>query len=367
MSKSPLSVCFYCADQNPHRDRSRGITQYTYGLLSHLHAGQPVRLKALVSKSSFLIPDGIERVILPFSTDQLIGRLLTDHLHPAMARSVTADVWHYPKGFLPFASQVKAKKVGTIADVMVQFDADHHPESRSRLAWSYWLGVLKHSIRTLDLILTVSQFSKQAILDFAERYHLKCPPIVVTYEGVEIFKSEDTGSTNKEDYVVHLANKLPYKGTAWLLKQWSLLSKETRDLPTLRLVGELDEQAEALFSEMTNVNIVPPLSRVDLEEVISKSRALLLPSEIEGFGIPAVEGYLLGTPVAFAKGTALEEIVGPDSPGGFHRDLDSLRIALSEVLNMDRAAIKEKGAALKARYNWNDCVRRTLDAYNTLF
>lgn len=305
--------------------------------------------------------------MLPFSSDHLLGRLVTDHLHPAMVRSAVADIWHYPKGFLPFSFQVRAKRVGTVADVMIQFDADHHPESRSRLAWSYWLGVLKHSIRNLDLILTVSEFSKHAILDFAQRYHLKCPPIVVTYQGVEVLIPEDTLPMSKEGHVIHLANKLPYKGTAWLLEQWLLLSETIRDLPLLQLVGELDEKAAMLFSKIARAKLLPPLPKIGLEALISKARALLLPSEIEGFGIPAVEGYLLGTPVAFARGTALEEILGPDSPGGFCRDLDSLRMALSEVLNMDRTAIKQKGAALKARYNWKDCANRTLDAYNTLF
>jgi glycosyltransferase involved in cell wall biosynthesis len=134
----------------------------------------------------------------------------------------------------------------------------------------------------------------------------------------------------------------------------------------LQLVGDLDERGAALFSKLKNAKIVPPLPRPELEEVISKARALLLPSEIEGFGIPAVEGYLLGTPVAFAKGTALEEVVGPDSPGGFSRDADSLRTALTEVLQMDRAVVLEKARFLRARYSWNDCLRRTLEAYATL-
>jgi glycosyltransferase involved in cell wall biosynthesis len=366
MSKLPNAVCFYCADQNLHRDRSRGITRYTYGLLSNLRDAKMARLLALVSKSSFAIPDGIERLTLPFHSDHLVGRLLADHLHPLIARRTAAEIWHYPKGFLPVGFQVKGKKVGTVADVMLQFDADHHPESRPRLAFAYWLGVLKHSIQTLDLILTVSEFSKQAILEFCERHRLKCPPIVVTYEGVEVSKLEDTTSSSKEDYVVHLASKLPYKATAWLLEQWSLLARTRSDLPVLKLVGDLDARAASLFSKMANVSLVPPLPRAELEELISKSSALLLPSEIEGFGIPAVESYLLGTPVAYAKETALEEILGSDSPGGFYRELDSFHLALTEALNMDRVTVEKKSAALRRRYNWNDCVRRTLEAYSTL-
>ena len=267
------SVCFYCADQNPQRDRSRGITHYTSGLLSHLRDTKSVGLKALVSKSSFAIPDGIERAILPFRTDHLVGRLLGDHLHPLMARRSIVDIWHYPKGFLPMGFQVKGKRVGTVADVMLQFDADHHPESRSRLAFAYWLGMLKHSIQNLDLILTISEFSKKAILEFCDRHRIKCPPVVVTYLGVEISGSGNPALSSKENYVVHLASKLPYKGTTWLLEQWSSLSKEKKDLPMLRLVGGLDDRAMALLSQMTGVSLVFPLPRAELEELIAKSRA----------------------------------------------------------------------------------------------
>lgn len=366
MSKLPSIVCFYCADQNLHRDRSRGITRYAYGLLSHLRDAKMFALMALVSKSSFAIPDGIERLTLPFRTDHLMGRLVTDHLHPLIAPRTAAEIWHYPKGFLPFGPQIKAKRVGTIADVMLQFDADHHPESRSRWAFLYWLEVLKHSIRKLDLILTISEFSKQAILEFCDRHQLKCPPIVVTYLGVEVARPATAASNTKEDYVLHLASKLPYKGTTWLLEQWATLASTRSDLPLLKLVGDLDARAASLLSKMTNVTLVPPVPREALEKLIANARALLLPSEIEGFGIPAVEAYLLGTPVAYAKETALEEIVGSGSPGGFHRERDSFQIGLREALNMDRAAIEKKGAALKLQYRWDDCVRRTLDAYRTL-
>ena len=364
MNKFPGTVCFYCADQNTHRDRSRGITRYTDGLLSHLRDARAVKLVALVSKSSFAIPDGIERVTLPFQSDHLLGRLAADHLHPLIAPQKNAEIWHYPKGFLPVGRQVKAKRIGTIADVMLQHDADHHPESRSRLAFAYWLGMLKHSIQNLDLIITISEFSKRAILEFCDRHRLKCPPIVVTFMGVSVSRSDADIPADKGNYVVHLASRFPYKGTAWLLEQWFALSKETKDLPTLKLVGDLDSRAMALLAQMTDVTLVPPLPRAQLEELIANARALLLPSEIEGFGIPAVEAYLLGTPVAYAKWTALEEILGSGSPGGFERKHDSFKVALAEVLAMDPIEVDTKAAALRLHHNWNDCVRRTLEAYN---
>lgn len=365
MGKLPESVCFYCADQNTHRDRSRGITRYTLGLLSHLRDTKQIKLAALTSKSSVALPDGIEQQTLPFRSDHLFGRLAADHLHPFFAKKGGGEIWHYPKGFLPLGPQIKSKKVGTVADVMLQFDADHHPESRSRAAFIYWIAVLKHSIAEFDLILTYTDFSRRAIEEFCDRYKLKCPPIVVTYLGVEIERAGQARPAQKGNYVVHLASKLPYKATSWLLEQWGALAQGESDLPTLNLVGDLDPRATALFSKMKNVSLEPSLPRSDLEELIANARALLLPSEIEGFGIPAVEAYLLGTPVAFARETSLEEVVG-DSPGGFHRELDSFHAALTNVLKMDRAAIEKKGAELRLRFNWNDTVRQTLAAYRSL-
>ena len=358
------AVCFYCADQNPARDRSRGITYYTDGLLTHLRG--VVRLKALVSKSSFHIPASIERIELPFRTNHLPGRLAADHLHPLIVGKQGAEIWHYPKGFLPLGPQVRAKKVGTVADVMLQYEADHYPDSRSKLAFAYWIGMLKNSLQHLDLVITVSEFSKQAIGEFCARHRLRPPPIVVTYQGVTISTRENE-STNKEDYVVHLASELFYKGTRWLLEQWLALQRAGHELPKLKLVGVLDPAAQRLYEQIANASLIPPLPRNELENVIARARALLLPSEIEGFGRAAVEGYLLGAPVAYAKGTAVEEILGADSPGGFVRERESLHAALAEVVNMGRDAVEQKAAVLRSRYNWNDCVCRTLEAYKSLF
>jgi glycosyltransferase involved in cell wall biosynthesis len=367
MSDQAISVCFYCADQNPHRDQSRGITNYTYGLLTNLKKSGQIKLQALASKSSAGVPEGISTTVIPFRTDHIPGRLLADHFHPLIAgRRVDAAIWHYPKGFLPFGPQVRRPKIGTIADTILQFYADHYPSYRSQLGHNYWIAMLKNAIRHFDLILTVSEFSKQSILDFSSRYRLKIPEIVVTYQGVDDFDIDPSINRTKQGYVLHLTAKQPHKKTNWLLKEWGRLQKSGVSLPALRLIGQMDADGHERAALLKNTVVEPATGRAEIATAMRDALALILPSEIEGFGLPALEAYYCGTPVVYAKSTAVAEVLGDDSPGGFTFETDSFLSALEQTLIMSPGAIEAKRRELRDRFSWQKCVERTVAGYRTL-
>ena len=108
------------------------------------------------------------------------------------------------------------------------------------------------------------------------------------------------------------------------------------------------------------------VERDELTMLLAQARALLLPSEIEGFGLPAVEAYAAGTPAAFVKGTAVEEVLGADAAGGFELDHESFREALDGVLSIAPLAVEQKAAELAQRFSWDGVVERTVAAYRTL-
>lgn len=356
------SVCFYCADQNPHRDKSRGITVYTESLIAGLQRKGGIALSAVTSKSSAGVPDGVPQKVLPFRTDHIPGRLVADHFHPWFTGKIDAELWHYPKGFLPLGPQVRALRVGTIADTILQHYADHYPEDRSALAYRYWIGVLKNSIAHFDLIITISEAAKTAITEFAERYKIPLPPIAISYIGVEM--PDFPNDNPKRTHVLHIASKQPHKRTRWLLQQWRAMQRAKLDLPFLRLVGDMDSEAQEVASDLRNIERVSAEKHGDLLEDMRRSLAVLLPSEIEGFGIPAVEGYFAGAPVAYVAGTSVEEVLGPGTPGGFTFETGSFQKALDQVLNMPASQIQQKKEDLAERFSWEQCAGRTLAAYN---
>lgn len=356
-----MKLLLYLADQNPQRDRSRGITGYSEGLISNLHADPGFEVSLMTSKSSYHCKDGGREIELPFRTDNLPGRIIADWLHPLWFPK--GALFHYPKGFLPGMRPSGGAVFGTVHDVILQHYADHYPHARSKFAYTYWLQALKRSLPRFDMILTVSEFSASAIRTFCERHHLICPPIRVTYQGCR-WEGSALEKRPRFDQVVHLASAEPHKRTATLVEYWQKVAP-----PNLRLImiGTTTDEVQRRIAADKSIVILPHLPEEELKALIKQSRALLLPSEVEGFGLPALEAYAVGTPVVYVLGTAVHEVLGEQRPGGFTlQSPDSFAAALLAAVNLPEGEIEAAAAQLSARFSWGECTRRTVAAYREI-
>lgn len=111
----------------------------------------------------------------------------------------------------------------------------------------------------------------------------------------------------------------PRKNQLLLLNVWRELVRRHGDAaPRLLLVGSR-ERGAPLAGEMldravdirNHVAEVSGLSTPALRKILRGARALLTPSFAEGFGIPVVEGLVLGTPVIASDLAAHREAGGP--------------------------------------------------------
>jgi glycosyltransferase involved in cell wall biosynthesis len=97
-----------------------------------------------------------------------------------------------------------------------------------------------------------------------------------------------------------------------------------------------------------------------------RHRALILLSEIEGFGLPAIEAYAHGLPVCYRNTAALAEIL-TSAPGGCDGDRqDEFNRALDTVLAMPHEAIMAQRARLLALCRWEQCAETMIEEYRTL-
>lgn len=358
-----MKLGYYLADQHVHKDRSIGITEYSISLARELCKRSQVDVFQVISKSSIKLENAdLHSVKIPLRSEGSVGRILCDHLHGLKLPKL--DLIHYPKGFIP-AIKTKMPTVCTIHDTIIQHCIDHYPNTRSPFAFRYWLAMLLHSIRKADMIVTVSKHAKTQIQAVAERYKIKIPPIGVTYEGSR-WEPVDicTKSIQKKDYVVAFASREPYKKTSWLIEAWKNIQKGRSDFPKLRLIGNLDNKSKELINGCKHIDYLGFLDENALKIQIQEARALLFPSEIEGFGLPAVEAYYLNTPAVFVKETAVDEILGYPSKCGFVLSSESSFIyAVTQALEMTPEEICQKSSELLELYAWKKVGKNTELAY----
>jgi glycosyltransferase involved in cell wall biosynthesis len=352
--KSKIKLTTYLADQNPGHDRSFGISRMSQVVLSALQATGAVTIEAITSKTSQQAPEGVKTSrVLPWGTRTKWVRLLTDHFHPLFARfRADVDIHYFPKGYLPLLSVYCRPSVVTIHDTIIQYDEDHYPKWRKRREYAYWAMMLKHTLKQADRILTVSWSSKRQIEAFMNRHGIPRKEITVTYEPCLYEEIPQPEEPAKENYVVHLASVEPHKRTTQLIRWWHEAEAQGRELPMLHLIGSVPPEVAPLLASSHSIVKRPFLEDSALQAAYTGARALILSSEIEGFGLPALEAYYLGTPVCFVKGTSVEEVLGvATGKGGFSLDsADSLFRALDEVMGIDSGEIRETGLKLRETY-----------------
>lgn len=364
---SPICVQIYLADQNPGYDRSFGISRMSHVVMTSLQSGQRVRIRAIASRTSQQAPANVDEVrILPWGTRGKWVRLLTDHLHPLFGRhKPVPDIHYFPKGYLPLLNGFCTPSVVTIHDTIIQYDEDHYPHWRKPWEYAYWAMMLKHTLRNASRILTVSEFSKRQIHEFMDRHQIARKEITVTYEPCLYEEVAQPIDPVKENFVIHLASCEPHKRTTHLIRWWNEGEARGLKLPVLHLIGAVPPEALPMLANSHTIIKRPFLEDAQLQAAYLAARALILPSEVEGFGLPALEAYYLGTPVCFVRGTSVEEILsGATDKGGFSLECaDTLFAALDEVMQMTPEEVRTCGLRLRATYAADKVVEKMVVAF----
>lgn len=122
-----------------------------------------------------------------------------------------------------------------------------------------------------------------------------------------------------------------------------------RELP-LVLVGPTRPWAH----ELQDVILTGEVSDEQLAAIYTAAHALVLASEDEGFGLPAVEALACGTPVAACEVPALREVLGERAAFVERGDLKSL---------IESAERSRRPAPAPPQWTWQDAARSTWCVY----
>ena len=108
-------------------------------------------------------------------------------------------------------------------------------------------------------------------------------------------------------YWLAVGTREPRKNMPRFVEAWRRARGQSDQVPELALVGHPEDLPETLRT-LPGLHWLSGLDDQTLHGLYQHAECLWQPSYAEGFGLPVVEALSLGTPVAVASGSALDEV-----------------------------------------------------------
>jgi glycosyltransferase involved in cell wall biosynthesis len=245
----------------------------------------------------------------------------------------------------------------------------------------YARPMLNLAARKAAHIVTVSEYSKAQIV---ETLGVPASKITVIHCGVSIqFHREKKEVVMQavwealrinRPYLLYVGNLKPHKNVSTLLRAFAQLHKRNSSSHSLVIVGNDARWQRSLVDECFALGIreqttfIPHVSRALLPKIYGGADLFVMPSTVEGFGLPVLEAMACGTPVVCSKAASLPE-VGGDAAAYFDpansEELANLieRLLLSKD---SREALSIKGLERAKKFTWQESTQKHIELYNSL-
>lgn len=255
----------------------------------------------------------------------------------------------YSPGYIP-PSGSGIPFVFTIHDLN-HIDVSHNSSQLKRLYYQY---VILPGVHRARHIITVSQYSKQRIVEWSG-----CVPekVVVACNGVSaVFIEQGMQAKPGYPYLFCCSNRKGHKNEARLLEAFksSRLNNEMK----LVFTGTCDESSSAKITNLgltDRVVFTGKISESDLAAWYRGAVATVFPSLYEGFGLPVIESMACGTPVVTSNTTSLPEVGGDAAIYVDPLSIDSIVHGMIRVVHDSslRKNMQNRGIERAAMFTWD--------------
>lgn len=232
-------------------------------------------------------------------------------------------------------------------------------------------GRKKILIENATRIIAISENTKRDILKFHPVDEDKIQ-VIHLGDSLSVRQTEVKFHAGLPDkYILFVGLRGGYKNFAFFVESIAELFSREKDLHLLCVGGGAFTPKEFAFLDRLGVSkrtSQHSTSDEDLAEFYRQAALFVFPSLYEGFGIPVLEAFGSGCPLAVSDTSSLPEIAG-DAAAFFNpTDSQSILAAVESLLNDGerRAHLKRAGLERIKLFNWESTARKTCDLYRSL-
>ena len=242
---------------------------------------------------------------------------------------------------------------------------------------------VKKCLQWTDLILTISQSSKQDIIEYLQvkPEQVWVTPLASRYHHLSLLSEKIVPHKHRfsqyfsRPYILFVSTIEPRKNIKNLITAFEYLKAQEKIEHQLILIGQKGWRYESIFTAITNspwrtdIHHLDYLSDESVALFYSHADVFVYPSFYEGFGLPVLEAMTLGTPVITSNTSSLPEVAGDAALLIEPNDSKKIAEAILKVIGDSQLRIDliEKGKERAKLFSWEKTATETLKAYKSLF
>ncbi|HEV8601958.1 MAG TPA: glycosyltransferase family 1 protein [Gaiellaceae bacterium] len=354
---------------------SAGAGRYVTELLPSLLTVAPeTRITAFVNrevpKSLFSAPwsGEVDWVRLPVTIRTPLHLAAQAGVLPLAALRKRLDVLHSPANGGPPVTPGTARVI-TLLDLiwLHQQEAWDSPRAVRTLAL-----LSRISARTAHRVITISNSARDDLVA-----HFDVPPekVDVAPLGVRVPERAEAVpdlrarlELGDDPLVLCVAQKRPYKNIGALIHAIADLADEPATLVLPGASTPYEAELRALAERLgvaSRVRFLDWISEADLDGLYREATCFVLPSLIEGFGLPVLEAMARDLPVACSNRPSLPEVAGDAALQFDPEDQTAVSTALRRLLTDEalRSELVARGLERVRLFTWERTAEATLASY----
>ena len=282
-----------------------------------------------------------------------------DRLISSRSLSRPFDLFH-PTYFNPyFLGKLSAPFVVTVHDMIHELFDDHQVRDD---------GTRANTRLLCDRAAHVIAVSRNTKNDLCRLLGLPEEKVSVVYHATAL-RYDGQSSIHERPYLLYVGERGGYKNFSFFVSSVArLLLKEDLDLVCAG-GGAFSSQERQLLSDLGIGDRVSQRGIADqglLASLYHHALAFCYPSLYEGFGIPLLEAFSCGCPVAASSSSCFPEIAGGAAEYFDPRNSESIVYAVERAALHRREELARLGSEQVSLYSWDRSAAATLDVYRSV-